>query len=83
MKAPDAKLMLGLWTAVDEAVLTNLKEVVSADYAAAKFHDAAASIIEEATSGRSPRGDSGKEASDRPSIRTTNLVDGSAEASRL
>jgi hypothetical protein len=62
MKAPDAKLMLGLWTAADEAVLTNLREAVSADYAVANFHDAAASIIEEATGNHLACTESGKDA---------------------
>jgi hypothetical protein len=79
MKAPDAKLMLGLWTAADEAVLTNLREAVNADYAAANFHDAAASIVEEATGGRSARTDSSAGGDDRPSIGAPNLVGGSAK----
>ena len=85
MKAPDAKLMLGLWTAADEAVLTNLREAVNADYAVATFRAAAALIVEEATGGLLPRADSGKAASvdAPPSIGTPNFVGGSAEASRL
>jgi predicted PurR-regulated permease PerM len=53
MKAPHAKLMLGLWTAADEALLANLKDAVNADHAVASFHAAAASIMEEATGNRS------------------------------
>ena len=55
MKAPHAKLMLGLWTAADEALLANLKDAVNADHAVASFHAAAASIMEEATGNRSAR----------------------------
>jgi predicted PurR-regulated permease PerM len=81
MKAPDAKLMLGVWTATDEAVLAGLKQAVNADYAFATFHEAAASIIEEATGNRPARADSRKSATadDRPSIGTPKLVGGSAE----
>ena len=49
MKAPQAKLMLGLWTAADDAALATLKDAVNADYAFRTFHEAAASILEEAT----------------------------------
>ena len=80
-KAPDAKLMLGLWTATDEAVLSSLMQAVNADYAFATFHEAAASIIEEATGNRPPREGSRKSATaeDRPSVGTPKLVGGSAE----
>ena len=53
MKAPQAKLMLGLWTAADDAALASLKDAVNADYAVRSFHDAAAFILGEAT-GRAP-----------------------------
>ena len=80
MKAPDAKFMLGLWTAADEAVLGDLKEAVSADYAVANFHDAAVSIVEEAIGGRAARADSpSTTAHAPPSIAKANLVRGSAE----
>jgi predicted PurR-regulated permease PerM len=81
MKAPNAKLMLGLWTAVDDAVVANLKEAVNADYAVANFHAAAASIVEEATGGGSPHAEIGESAAadERPSNATPNLVGGSAE----
>ncbi|MGA8711504.1 MAG: AI-2E family transporter [Roseiarcus sp.] len=80
-KAPDAKLMLGLWTATDEAVLAGLMQAVNADYAFATFHEAAASIIDEATGNRSARADIRKSATaeDRPSVGTPKLVGGSAE----
>src|SRR5271166_4348527 len=51
MKAPHAKLMLGLWTAADDAALATLKDAVNADYAVRTFHEAAASILDEATRG--------------------------------
>jgi predicted PurR-regulated permease PerM len=47
-KAPHAKLMLGLWTATDDAVLATLKDAVNADHAVRTFHDAAVLILEEA-----------------------------------
>ncbi len=80
-KAPDAKLLLGLWTATDEAVLAGLMQAVNADYAFATFHEAAASIINEATGNRSARADIRKSATaeDRPSVGTPKLVGGSAE----
>lgn len=53
LKAPQAKLMLGLWTAADEAVLETLRDAVKADYAVKTFHAAAASILGEATGGGS------------------------------
>ncbi len=81
MKAPDAKLMLGIWTAADEAAVAELKQAVNADYAVATFHEAAAAAIEEATGNRSARADTRKSApaEDRPPIGTPKLVGGSAE----
>jgi predicted PurR-regulated permease PerM len=86
MKAPEAKLMLGLWTATDEAVLAGLKQAVNADYAVATFHEAAALVIEEATGNRPARADSRKSATadDQTAIGATPApVDREAEASRL
>jgi predicted PurR-regulated permease PerM len=51
MKAPHAKLMLGLWNASDDAALETLRDAVKADYAVRTFHQAAACILEEATHG--------------------------------
>jgi predicted PurR-regulated permease PerM len=48
-KAPHAKLMLGLWTATDNAALVTLKDAVNADHAVRTFHEAAVLILEEAT----------------------------------
>ena len=53
MKAPQAKLLLGLWTAADDEAMATLKDAVNADYAVRSFHDAAAFILGEAT-GRAP-----------------------------
>jgi predicted PurR-regulated permease PerM len=49
MKAPQAKIMLGLWNAADEAALESLKGAVKADHALMSFHDAAAVVLREAT----------------------------------
>jgi len=48
-RAPHAKLLLGVWSAIDEKALSALKEAVRADYSARSFHEAAAIILEEAT----------------------------------
>jgi predicted PurR-regulated permease PerM len=47
-KAPHAKLMLGLWTATDDAVLATLKDAVGADFVVRTFHDAAVLVLEAA-----------------------------------
>jgi predicted PurR-regulated permease PerM len=47
-RAPHAKLLLGVWSAIDEKALSALKEAVRADYSARSFHEAAAIILEEA-----------------------------------
>jgi predicted PurR-regulated permease PerM len=49
--APSAKLLLGVWSAADDKVLTDLKEAVNADYAARSFHRAATIVLEEAAAG--------------------------------
>ncbi len=51
MKAPHAKLMLGLWNAADDAALETIRDAVNADYAVRTFHAAAACILDEATHG--------------------------------
>ncbi len=48
-KAPQAKLMLGLWTASDDSAVESLKDLVEADFAFRSFGDAATAILEEAT----------------------------------
>jgi hypothetical protein len=48
-KAPHAKLLLGLWTATDDAILATLKDAVSADFAVRTFRDAAVVVLEAAT----------------------------------
>jgi len=47
-RAPNAKLLLGVWSAIDDKVLAALKEAVNADYAARNFHRAATIVLEEA-----------------------------------
>jgi predicted PurR-regulated permease PerM len=48
-RAPDAKILLGVWSAADEKRLIDLKNAVDADYVARTFHEAAAIILQEAT----------------------------------
>jgi predicted PurR-regulated permease PerM len=48
-RAPQAKLLLGLWSAKDEKTGTELKDAVGADNIARTFHEAAAIILQEAT----------------------------------
>jgi predicted PurR-regulated permease PerM len=50
-RAPEAKLMLGLWTAPD-AILEAIKKEVGADFVVNTLHDAATIILAEATGGR-------------------------------
>jgi predicted PurR-regulated permease PerM len=47
-RAPNAKLLLGLWSVKDDQMGTDLKDAVSADDFARTFHQAAAIIIQEA-----------------------------------
>jgi predicted PurR-regulated permease PerM len=51
-RAPNAKLLLAVWSAVDDKALTALKEAVNADFTARNFHEAAAIVLEEATAER-------------------------------
>jgi hypothetical protein len=53
-KAPEAKLLLGLWTA-DEAVLESIRTEVGADFAVNTLHDAAAIILAQASGGQPVR----------------------------
>jgi predicted PurR-regulated permease PerM len=48
-RAPHAKLLLGLWSAKDEKTGIELGEAVGADHFAITFHQAAAIILQEAT----------------------------------
>jgi hypothetical protein len=48
-RAPDAKVLLGVWSAADTAPLSDLQKAVNADYVARTFHEAAAIILKEAT----------------------------------
>jgi predicted PurR-regulated permease PerM len=50
-RAPEAKLMLGLWTAPD-AILEAIKKEVGADFVVNTLHGAATIILAEATGGR-------------------------------
>jgi hypothetical protein len=54
-RAPHAKLLLGVWSAIDDKILTDLKEAVNADYAAGTFHQAATIVLEEATAEQTSR----------------------------
>jgi hypothetical protein len=47
-RAPHAKLLLGVWSAIDDETLTGLREAVNADYATRSFHGAATIVLEEA-----------------------------------
>jgi predicted PurR-regulated permease PerM len=51
MRAPQAKIMLGLWTAPD-AVLEQIKLEVGADFVVNTLHEAATIILDQATAGR-------------------------------
>jgi predicted PurR-regulated permease PerM len=51
MRAPQAKLMLGLWTAPD-AILEQIKLEVGADFVVNTLHEAATIILDQATAGR-------------------------------
>jgi hypothetical protein len=55
-KAPDAKVMLGLWTATD-TVLEEIKAEVGADFAVNTLHEAATIILAEASGSQSVRDD--------------------------
>ena len=48
IRAPEAKILLGVWSAADAAPLGDLQKAVNADYVARTFHDAAAIILQEA-----------------------------------
>jgi predicted PurR-regulated permease PerM len=50
-RAPQAKLMLGLWTAPD-AILEQIKLEVGADFVVNTLHEAATIILDQATAGR-------------------------------
>ncbi|MBV8793745.1 MAG: AI-2E family transporter [Hyphomicrobiales bacterium] len=51
-KTPNAKIMLGLWTATD-SVLETVRAEVGADFAVNTLHDAATIILAEASGGKS------------------------------
>ena len=48
-RAPEAKIVLGVWSAADGKPLIELKNAVNADYVARTFHEAATIILQEAT----------------------------------
>jgi hypothetical protein len=50
-QAPEAKILLGVWSAADDKLIIDLKDAVKADYIARTFHEAAAIILREATAG--------------------------------
>jgi hypothetical protein len=50
-QAPEAKILLGVWSAADDKPIIDLKDAVKADYIARTFHEAAAIILQEATAG--------------------------------
>jgi len=45
-RAPQAKVLLGVWSAADDEALIDLKEAVNADYVTRSFYGAAAIILE-------------------------------------
>ena len=47
-RAPEAKIVLGVWSAADGKPLIELKNAVNADYVARTFHEAATIILQEA-----------------------------------
>jgi hypothetical protein len=47
-RAPEAKIVLGVWSAADGKPLIELKNAVNADYVARTFHEAATIILHEA-----------------------------------
>jgi hypothetical protein len=51
MRAPQAKIMLGLWRAPD-AILEQIKLEVGADFVVNTLHEAATIILDQATAGR-------------------------------
>ena len=51
LRAPQAKLMLGLWTAPD-AILEQIKLEIGADFVVNTLHEAATIILDQATAGR-------------------------------
>jgi predicted PurR-regulated permease PerM len=55
-KTPNAKIMLGLWTATD-SVLETVRADVGADFAVNTLHDAATIILAEASGGKSLQGE--------------------------
>jgi hypothetical protein len=61
-RAPHAKLLLGVWSTIDDKTLTGLREAVNADYAARSFHRAATIVLEEAAEQPQPRTESLKSA---------------------
>ena len=48
-QAPEAKILLGVWSAADSEPLLELNNAVKADHVARTFHEAAAIILQEAT----------------------------------
>jgi hypothetical protein len=48
-RAPEAKILLGVWSAAESNTLIELRNTVNADYVARTFHEAAAIILREAT----------------------------------
>jgi predicted PurR-regulated permease PerM len=51
-RAPEAKMLLGVWSATDDKSLIELKNAVGADYVARTFHEAGAIILQEAVAQR-------------------------------
>ena len=54
-RAPHAKLLLGLWSAKDDEAGIELKDAVGADQFARTFHQAAAIVLQEATTEQAHR----------------------------
>jgi predicted PurR-regulated permease PerM len=51
-RAPDAKILLGVWSATDDKPLTDLKDALNVDYVARTFYGAASIILQEALAGQ-------------------------------
>ena len=51
-RAPDAKILLGVWSATDDKPLIDLKDALNADYVARTFYEAASIILQEAIAGQ-------------------------------
>jgi predicted PurR-regulated permease PerM len=51
-RAPDAKIVLGVWSATDDKPLIDSKDALNVDYVARTFYEAASIILQEAIAGQ-------------------------------